>query len=298
MNEMKRYSKRAQRGYDIFQILYRGGAELFTSGKQLLQYLQGAELGERGNMEAVKVVQHLQTMHALMAIEGEKMHGAEVHAHEAGNECSLLGTKIVPMLRRTMTETSTQEVKTIARHIIVEIGIEPQETGQAHEEDKMKIGHSTSLASIEPTDGVEQVGEERTVHPLLAQGMMKKFAQKQSNGRLERVERKGVQRMEQAGLGNAAQLGRVFPFGLQFEQSQRMKQGGTNTTPSRARYFYNIRCTSDRFGIDVGNVRSVVVAQTIKHNGRGLFLHSSFSLIISGKATSFITKMQEFVLRT
>ena len=298
MNEMKRHSKRAQRGYDIFQILYRGEAELFTSGKQLLQYLQGAELGERGNMEAVKVVQHLQTTHTLMAIEREKMHGAEIHAHETGNECSLLRAQEMTVQRRTATETGTQEVETVARHIIVEIGIKPQEAGQAHEKDEVEIGYSTPLTSIKPTDGVEQVGEERTVHPLLAQGMMKKFAQKQSNGRLERVERKGVQRMEQAGLGNAAQLGRVFPFGLQFEQSQRMKQGGTNTTPSRARYFYNIRCTSDRFGIDVGNVRSVVVAQTMKHNGRGLFLHSSFSLIISGKATSFITKMQEFVLRT
>lgn len=295
---MKRYSKRAQRGYDIFQILYRGGAELFTSGKQLLQYLQGAELGERGDMEAVKVVQHLQTMHALMAIEGEKMHGAEVHAHEAGNECSLLGTKIVPMLGRTTTEAGSQKVETIARHIVVEIGIKPQEAGQAHEKDEVKIGHSTPLASIEPTDGVEQVGEERTVHPLLAQGMMKKFAQKQSDGRLERVERKGVQRMEQAGLGNATQLSRVFPLGLQLKQGQRMEKRRTDTAISRARYFYNIRCTSDRFGIDVGNVRSVVVAQTMKHNGRGLFLHSSFSLIISGKATSFITKMQEFVLRT
>lgn len=234
MNEMKRHSKRAQRGYDIFQILYRGGAELFTSDKQLLQYLQGAELGERGNMEAVKVVQHLQTTHTLMAIEGEKMHGAEVHAHETGNECSLLGTKIVPMLRRTVTEAGSQKVETIARHIIVEIGIKPQEAGQAHEKDEVEIGHGTPLASIEPTDGVEQVSEERTVHPLLAQGMMKKFAQKQSNGRLERVERKGVQRMEQAGLGNTAQLGRIFPLSLQFEQSQRMKQGGTNTTPTRA----------------------------------------------------------------
>lgn len=292
---MERHSKRAQRGCDIFQILYRGGAEFFTSGKQLLQYLQGAELGERGNMEAVKVVQHLQTTHTLMAIEGEKMHGAEIHAHETGNECSLLGMKIVPMLRRTVTEAGSQKVETIARHIIVEIGIKPQEAGQAHEKDEVEIGHGTPLASIEPTDGVEQVGEERTVHPLLAQGMMKKFAQKQSDGRLERVERKGVQRMEQAGLGNATQLSRVFPLGLQLKQGQRMEKRRTDTAISRARYLYNIRCTPDRFGIDVGNVRSVVVAQTMKHNGRGLFLHSSFSLIISGKATSFITKMQEFM---
>lgn len=244
-------------------------------------------------MEAVKVVQHLQTTQALEAVEGKQMHGAEVHAHETGNENGLLGTKIVPMMGRTTTEAGTQEVETIARHIVVEIGIEPQEAGQAHEKDEVEIGHGTPLASIEPTDGVEQVGEERTVHPLLAQGMMKKFAQKQSDGRLERVERKGVQRMEQAGLGNAAQLSRVFPLGLQLKQSQRMEKRRTDTAISRARYLYNIRCTPDRFGVDVGNVRSVVVAQTMKHNGGGLFLHSSFSLIISGKATRKKTNPQE-----
>lgn len=156
--------------------------------KQLLQHLQRAELGERGDVEAIEVVEHLEATEALQTVEGEKVHGAEVHAYEARDEDCLLGTQIVAMQRWTTGETGALEIETIARLIIIQVGIKPQEAGKAHEEDKVEIGNARPLASIEDADGVHQISKEGGILSLFAQSVMEKLAQEKGDGRFVGIE--------------------------------------------------------------------------------------------------------------
>ena len=101
----------------------------------------------------------------------------------------------------------------------------------------MKIGHCISLALVEPTDGVNEVGKERTIDLLLAKRMVKKFAKKKGDGRLAGIHRQRVKRIKQASFGDTTKLGGIFSLGLQLEQGKGMKKRVTNTGVTRARYF-------------------------------------------------------------
>ena len=132
-------------------------------------------------MNAIKVVQHLQTTDTLLAIKREQMHGFVIHTHQKRNECSLFGTKIMAMQGRTTTEAGIKHIKTISHQIILQIRIKAQETGETHEKNQMEIGHTTPLACIQPADGVREIGKQGTIHPLFAQSMGKKFTLEKGN---------------------------------------------------------------------------------------------------------------------
>ena len=74
-------------------------------------------------MNAIKVVQHLQTTDTLLAIKREQMHGFVIHTRQARDESRLFGTKIMTMHRWTSTKTGIQQIKAIALQIILQIGI-------------------------------------------------------------------------------------------------------------------------------------------------------------------------------
>lgn len=174
-------------------------------------------------MQAVEIVQHLQTAYALLSVEGEEVHVVVVHAHEATDGSCFLGVQIIPVQRRTAAELGIEQVEIITGQVSVEVGIKSQKARKTHEEDQVEIGHTASRASVKPADGVGQVGKERTVGALFAQGMIEKLTQEQSDGRLDRVEGQRRERMKQTGFGDAAQLGRVFPFSLQLHQGKRVE---------------------------------------------------------------------------
>lgn len=82
-----------------------------------------------------------------------------------------------------------------------------------------------------------------------------------------------MERIEWSCFGDAAELGRVASLNFQFDQGQRMKKRRAYTGFPRARYLNNIRASSGMFGIDIDDVRRVVVLQAVKYDGGGFFLH-------------------------
>ena len=58
---------------------------------ELLKDLEGAELGEVGEVEAVVGEQDFEDSGSLQTVQAEKVHRGKVHAHEEANVTGFLG---------------------------------------------------------------------------------------------------------------------------------------------------------------------------------------------------------------
>lgn len=119
-------------------------------------------------MQTVEVVQNLQATDALLAVEWEKTHIIVVHAHERRDDGRFFGMQVMAVWRYAVAEAGIEEVKVVARKIAVEVRVETQETEKAHEENEVEVSDFVSFASVEPADGVLQIGKERVVCSFLA----------------------------------------------------------------------------------------------------------------------------------
>ena len=83
--------------------------------------------------------------------------------------------------------------------IILQVGIQTEKTGKAHQEDQMEIGKPLP-AFIQPDDGMIQISKQRTVLCLLPDGAIKEFRKKQSDGRFVGIVGKRGERIKRLRL--------------------------------------------------------------------------------------------------
>ncbi len=97
----------------------------------------------------------------------KEMHRFIIHAHQLCQAGRLLGSNIIGMELRTQgSETSILQIEVISAMIILQVGIQSEKTGKAHQEDQMEIGKPTA-AFIQPDNGMMQISKQRTVLCLL-----------------------------------------------------------------------------------------------------------------------------------
>lgn len=177
-------------------------------------------------MQPVIVIEHRKATGTLCPTHGKQVHGVVVHAHQGKQTRRFLGTDIESMLPGTeRSETGVQQIEIGSRTIIVEVGIKPQETGNAHQEDQMEIGKALRTG-IEPADRILQIGEKRGIGSLVAHGTVEELGQKQDNGRLAGMEGNGGERVRKLGLRHLVEGGGRTHLSHQLHQRQGLEQGG------------------------------------------------------------------------
>lgn len=134
-------------------------------------------------MQTIIFIHNVQAAGTLQPVHGEKMHRFIIHAHQLCQAGRLLGSDVIGMKLRTQgSETSILQIEVISGMIILQVGIQTEKTGKAHQEDQMEIGKPLP-AFIQPDDGMIQISKQRTVLCLLPDGAIKEFRKKQSDGR-------------------------------------------------------------------------------------------------------------------
>ena len=80
-----------------------------------------------------------------------------------------------------LTERGGTKVEIAAVSIIVQIGIEPQETAEMHQEDEMEIGEIV-LTLVQPFDAVVDIVKQGLVLLFVSQSVVKKLTDEQADG--------------------------------------------------------------------------------------------------------------------
>ena len=91
-------------------------------------------------MEAVISESHFEQTVAVVMGETVEVHRGVIHAHHELYDLGLGGLEEVAMNRRHSTEDTLAQVEIVARGIVVEIGIETEESRKAHEKHQVEIG--------------------------------------------------------------------------------------------------------------------------------------------------------------
>ena len=99
---------------------------------------------------------------ALVVGKAEKVHRGIVHAHHELQFVGLLRMEEVVVGWGRGAEDTLAQVEVVARLVVVEVGVEAEETAQPHEEHEVEVGEAVCLA-VEPLDAAGDIVEEGLV---------------------------------------------------------------------------------------------------------------------------------------
>ena len=224
-------------------------------------------------MQTIVIVDNQKAAVAFHTAHTEQVHRFVIHAEQKADAGSLIRLQERTSLGQKRSETSIQHIEITTFSIILHIGIKPQEARKAHQEHQVKIGERTLLALVQPTDGVHQIGKQGFVGSFFLQGTVKEFGQKHRNGRLIRMVRQRTERIKRLRLADAVQVARGAHIGLQLHYRQGLEEYAPHAALPGAGYLHQERSSSALLGVDVHNVRSIVVLQRMEHNACQFLIH-------------------------
>ena len=196
------------------------------------------------------------------------MHRFIIHAHQLCQAGRLLGSDVIGMKLRTQgSETSILQIEVISGMIILQVGIQTEKTGKAHQEDQMEIGKPLP-AFIQPDDGMIQISKQRTVLRLLPDGAIKEFRKKQSDGRFVGIVGKRGERIKRLRLLHLIYSGIRTEIGFKFHQCQRLEEYRLHRRLARTGYGHHEGSPASHLRIDVCNERCILIFQGMQHNSQ------------------------------
>ena len=181
-------------------------ANSLLASEQLLKDCERFEIGKVGEVEAVIDDGDFKETVALEVGEAEKVHGGIVHTHHQLELVGLGGEEHVAMEWGRVAEDALAEIEVIAGLVIVEVGVETEETAETHEEDEVEVGEAVRLA-VEPLDATGDVVEEGFVALFGAQGVVEELGNEERDGELVGVEGNGGEGRGEANVVQLLQLG-------------------------------------------------------------------------------------------
>lgn len=155
--------------------------------EHLFQHVQRLQLGEVGNVQAVIPKNNLKQAPAVVVRQLEQPHGGEVHAHHQLNQLGLAGRQHVVVDGLMAAEAAGAKVEETALGVALQVGVEAQETAEAHKKHQVEVGIMSS-AVVEPLHARHYIVEERLVALLASQGMVEEFGHEKRDGHLVGVE--------------------------------------------------------------------------------------------------------------
>ena len=164
-----------------------------VSDKKLLQHGERSELRKVGNVQPVIFQYEIDTAVALVAREGEEVHGLISHAHEQRYLCRFHGLQKIVVPGLYVGETSAAQVEERVAVAVLEVGIETHEAREVHHVYNVEVGER-AVTRVEPHYAVHNVLEQCGVVLLASRGEISEFRHEQCDGQLVRVERNGAQR--------------------------------------------------------------------------------------------------------
>ena len=221
-------------------------------------------------MEPIIFHNHLYTAVAFCTAHGKQAHRFIIHPHQLENPRRFFPRKEAAVRRFTLHKTRIQHVEKKAGGIAVQIGVKAEEAGQADQKHQMEI-REVARAGIQPTDGIDKIGEKRRIASLFRQSAIKELGKKHGDAHLVRVAGKAVERIPHPRLSDGVQPGLRTDVRLELYQ----REGTEQRRPSRrfartARGGYQERGMSALFRIDMRDIRLVAVFHHIQHDAMKL----------------------------
>ena len=224
-------------------------------------------------MKTVIRYDNVQAAVALIPAHNEQTHRFIIHAHQINDSGRLFSGKEKPVRRRPVYKTGVQQVKAPSGNIIVQIGIKAQKAGQAEEKDQMEIRKVTA-ASIEPANGIHQIGEQRGIAVFFLQRAVQKLGKKHGYAHLIRMIGQAVERIPDSCLADGMQAGLEAYVRFNLHQRERAEQNRIDRRLARTADSGNQkRNLPVLLGIYVCDVRLVAVFHHIQHNSMQFLQH-------------------------
>ena len=252
---------------------------------ELLKDTQGLQLGEVGEVEAVVDDGDFEQAVALEVGEAEEMHGGVVHAHHELQLVGLARKEHVAMEWGRGAEDALAQVEIVTRLIVVEVGIEPEEAAEAHEEDEVEVGEAIGLA-VEPLDAAGDVVEEGLVALFGTQGVVEELGDEERDGELVGMEGDGGEREVEAHVAQFLQLGLGTHIHFRLQERQGLEELFLHTGLRRLGDVHHERQSSVRLGEHIHDHSRLAVLERMEDYGLGLRLHTGYKgtkIVESGK---------------
>ena len=252
---------------------------------ELLKDTQGLQLGEVGEVEAVVDDGDFEQAVALEVGEAEEMHGGVVHAHHELQLVGLAGKEHVAMEWGRGAEDTLAQVEIVTRLIVVEVGIEPEEAAEAHEEHEVEVGEAIGLA-VEPLDAAGDVVEEGLVALFGTQGVVEELGDEERDGELVGMEGDGGEGRGEAHVAELLELHLRTDVDLGLEEGEGLEELLLHTGLRRLGDVHHERQSSVRLGEHVHDHSRLAVLERMEDYGLGLRLHTGYKgtkIVESGK---------------
>ena len=244
-------------------------------GVQFAEHFYRFQFREIGQVEAVIGQCHLQEAVALLVRHPVEVHRRKIHAHHHLYLLRLLGHKEVMVQRRLGREDALPQVEVVARGIVVEVGIEAQEPAQAHEEHQVEIGIAGLLA-VEPEDAVGHIVVEGGILLFSPQGMIKKFRDKEGDGKFVGIEGDGGKGDRQPEVADLLQLHLRAYVGLYLQHRQGLEILFTDPCLRGLGQTDDERKSAVLASEEIDNQSGLAVLDGMEHNGGGFCKHLVF----------------------
>lgn len=222
---------------------------------------------------------------ALVVGKAEEVHRRIVHAHHELQFVGLLRMEEVVVGWGRGAEDTLAQVEVVARLVVVEVGVEAEETAQPHEEHEVEVGEAVCLA-VEPLDAAGDIVEEGLVALFGAEGVVEELGHEERDGEFVGMEGDGGEGRGQADVGHLLQLRLGTDVGLYLEERQGLEELFLDAGLRRLGDAHHERQSSVRLGEQVHDHSRLAVLEGMEDYGLGLRLHTAAKVRIKSEKWS------------